>query len=236
MIHPWLFAACIGLLMAFVAFTTYRSGQLLRYWTPSGNLLLSWPDNLMRLALVGLCVVLGVTLGPGPMALGWSTANLGADLAWGALIGLLMTGVLTGAGWVIERRWGAEVASMRLIRCILPIDRREWAGVLLALLPAAALEELLFRSLPLGGLTWLVPPWWLMWPLALFFGLLHWPQGAWGVVGTALAAIILSLLFLATGSIWAVLAAHYVFNVVQVIAARWMGLQPLRTAEPIAEG
>jgi membrane protease YdiL (CAAX protease family) len=236
MTHPWLFAASIGLLMAFVAFTTYRSGQLLRYWTPSGNLLLSWPDNLMRLALVGLCAVLGVTLGPGLLALGWSTANLGADLAWGAAIGLLMTSILTGAGWVIERRWGAEVASTRLIRCILPINRREWAGVLLALLPAAALEELLFRSLPLGGLTWLVQPWWLMWPLALFFGVLHWPQGAWGVVGTTLAAIALSLLFLVTGSIWAVLAAHYVFNVMQVIAARWMGLRPLRAAEPIAEG
>ena len=111
MTTPWLFAASIGLLMAFVAFTTYRSGQLLRDWTPPGNLLLSWPDNLMRLALVGLCVVLGVTLGPGPMALGWSTANLGSDLAWGAVIGLLMTGILTGAGWVVERRWGAEVAS-----------------------------------------------------------------------------------------------------------------------------
>jgi len=102
--------------------------------------------------------------------------------------------------------------------------------VLMALLPAAALEELLFRSLPLGGLTWLVPPWWLMWPLALFFGLLHWPQGAWGVVGTTLAAIVLSLLFLATGSIWAVLAAHYIFNVLQIVAAQWMGLQPLRAA------
>ena len=141
-----------------------------------------------------------------------------------------MTGILTGAGWAVERRWGAEVASTRLIRCILPINRREWVGVLLALLPAAALEELLFRSLPLGGLTWLVPPWWLMWPLALFFGFLHWPQGAWGVVGTTLAAIVLSLLFLATGSIWAVLAAHYVFNVLQIVAAQWMGLSPLRAA------
>jgi hypothetical protein len=33
-----------------------------------------------------------------------------------------------------------------------------------------------------------------------------------------------------------VLAAHYVFNVMQVIAARWMGLQPLRAAEPISAG
>lgn len=230
MTTPWLFAACIGLLMAFVAFTTYRTGQLLRDWTPPGNLLLSWPDNLLRLALVGLCVALGVTLGPGPVALGWSVANLRSDLLWGVAVGLAMTALLTGAGWAIERRWGEEVASTRLIRCILPIDRRERAGVLLALLPAAALEELLFRSLPLAGLTWLVPSWWLMWPLALFFGLLHWPQGAWGVVGTALAAIALSLLFLATGSIWAPLIAHYLFNALQIAAAQWLGLRPLRAA------
>ena len=44
------------------------------------------------------------------------------------------------------------------------------------------------------------------------------------------AAIILSLLFLATGSIWAVLAADYIFNVMQIVAAQWMGLQPLRAA------
>jgi membrane protease YdiL (CAAX protease family) len=141
-----------------------------------------------------------------------------------------MAGLLTGAGWAIERRWGAEVASTRLLCCILPASRREWVGVMLALLPAAALEELLFRSLPLGGLTWLVAPAWLMWPLAVFFGLLHWPQGAWGVLGTTLAAIILSVLFLATGSIWAVLAAHYLFNVTQIIAAQWMGLRPLRAS------
>jgi membrane protease YdiL (CAAX protease family) len=100
--------------------------------------------------------------------------------------------------------------------------------VLLALLPAAAVEELLFRSLPLGGLGWLVPPQWLLWPLALFFGLLHWPQGPWGVLGTALAGIALSLLFLATRSLWVPLAAHYVMNVVQILAAKMIGIKPLR--------
>ena len=98
----------------------------------------------------------------------------------------------------------------------------------LALLPAAMLEELLFRSLPLGGLTWLVAPHWLLWPLAVFFGLLHWPQGGWGVAGTMLAAILLSLLFLATGSIWPPLAAHYVMNLLQVAVAVRAGVRPLR--------
>jgi hypothetical protein len=70
-------------------------------------------------------------------------------------------------------------------------------------------------------------PAWLIWPLALFFGLLHWPQGAWGVVGTTLAAIALSVLFLVTGSLWPPLAAHYVLDVSQVVVAKWMEMKPL---------
>ncbi len=116
-----------------------------------------------------------------------------------------------------------------MLQCILPDGRAEWRGVLLALLPAAALEELLFRSLPLGGLGWLLAPEWLLWPLALCFGLLHWPQGGWGVVGTTLAALALSWLFLATRSIWAPLAAHYVMNLVQLLLAKRLGLEPLRS-------
>jgi membrane protease YdiL (CAAX protease family) len=143
------------------------------------------------------------------------------------------------ASLLVVRRWGSDVYSTRLLQCILPINRREWIGVLLALLPAAALEELLFRSLPLGGMAGLgvelLRPHWLMWPLSLFFGLLHWPQGAWGVVGTALAAVALSLLFLATGSLWVVLSAHYVLNVSQIIAAQLVGLRPLPRTGSVAD-
>ncbi len=228
--NPWLFAASVGLLIAFVAFTTYHSGQLLNRWTPSSNLMLSWPDNLLRLALVGACLAVGHVWGPGQAALGWGSQYLRQDLVWGAVVGFLLSALLTGAGWITERLWGAQFRSSKLVQCILPATRKEWIGVLLALLPAAALEELLFRSLPLGGMAWLLAPWWLMWPLAIFFGLLHWPQGSWGVVGTALTAIALSLLFLATRSVWATLVAHYVFNVFQLAAAQWMGVRPLRAA------
>ena len=227
----WLFAASLGLLIAFVAFATYRSGQLLAAgWLPAENLMLSLPDNLARLVLVALCVALGAFAGPGPQALGWPTTYLGQDLAWGLLAGLGLTVLIAGAGRVIERRWsrGPTDDTHRVVRSILPANAREWAGVIVALLPAAALEELLFRSLPLGGLGWLIAPWWLMWPLALIFGLLHWPQGAWGVFGTALVAIALSGLFLASGSLWVVLAAHYVLNLGQLILARRRGLRPLR--------
>lgn len=217
--------------MAFVAFVTYRSGQLLRAgWRPPGNLLLSWPDNLARLLLIAGCVAVGALWGPGVQALGWRTTYLGQDLARGAVAGLILTLSIAGGGWAIERRWGRSVMDDRVVRSILPADAREWAGVIVALLPAAALEELLFRSLPLGGLNWLISPWLLLWPLALIFGLLHWPQGVWGVFGASLIAIVLSLLFLASGSLWVALATHYVLNLGQLAAARWLGWRPLRGA------
>lgn len=232
MTAPWIFAAGVAALIAFVSTMTVRSGLALRTWTPRSNLLLSLPDNVVRLVLVALCLLLGLTVGPGPEALGWSrtAAQLGQDLALGVALGLLFAASLNLGGRLAVRRWGPEVFSTKLLQCMLPISRREWAGVLLALLVAATLEELLFRSLPLGGLAWLVPPWWLFWPLALLFGLLHWPQGGWGVAGTAIAAVLLSLLFLATGSIWAPLAAHYTMNVFQFVLAKLSGVEPLRHA------
>jgi membrane protease YdiL (CAAX protease family) len=224
----WIFATGVAALIALVSYTTVRSGLALRHWTPPSNLLLSLPDNAARLTLVALCLLLGLTVGPGPVPLGWQTSRLGQDLVLGVLLGLVLAAVLDLGGRLAMRRWGSEVCSTKLLQCMLPINRKEWAGVLLALLPAAALEELLFRSLPLGGLSWLVPPWWLLWPLALLFGLLHWPQGGWGVTGTAITAVLLSLLFLATGSIWVPLAAHYTMNVFQFVLARLSGVEPLR--------
>jgi membrane protease YdiL (CAAX protease family) len=223
-----LFLAGLVALMALVAVSTVRTGRLLRTWTPPFNPLLSLPENAVRLALIAVSIGLGLAFGPGPAALGWQTTHIWRDLALGAAFGAAMAGFFALAGGAAVRWWGPEVYDDRLLRCILPVTRRERPRVALALLPAAALEELLFRSLPLGGLTWLIAPHWLMWPLALFFGLLHWPQGEWGVAGTTLAAIILSLLFLATGSIWPPLAAHYMMNLLQVAVAVRAGMRPLR--------
>lgn len=228
MLSNWLFLIGLIALQTAIAVSTARTGRLLQGWTPSFNLLLSGPENAARVVLIGLCIGLGAAWGPDPDTLGWLTAHLTADLTLGVIIGLITTVALTVLGQGVVRLWGPEAYDNRLLRAILPANAREWPGVLVALLPAAAVEELLFRSLPLGGLSWLVPPAWLMWPLAVGFGLLHWPQGSWGVLGATLAAVIFSLLFLETGSIWAPLAAHYVMNVAQVGAARMLGMTPLR--------
>ena len=223
--HHALFLAWLLVLWVLITISTIRTGQLLRRWTPTFNLLLSWPENVLRLALIGVCVALGALWGPGAKALGWQTAHAAAEAGVGAGVGVLLSAVLLVAGQVALRRWGPGVYADKLLRAIMPRQPREWPGVLLALLPAAALEELLFRSLPLGGLAWLLPAQWLLWPLALGFGLLHWPQGAWGVTGATLAGITFGLLFLLTGSIWAPLAAHYTMNALQIVAAQTLKME-----------
>jgi len=234
-INLWLYFAGLVLLMALVAVGTVRTGQLLRTWTPSYNLMLGLPDNSLRLALMVLCAAWGAWVGPGAEALGWRTPYWLPDTALGAVAGVILAAGLALIGKAVEQRWGEAVSDTKMLRCILPASSGEWPGVLLALLLAAALEELLFRSLPLGGAAAVGGagsplPYFLLWPLALVFGMLHWPQGGWGVAGTTLAAIALALLFLFTGGIWAPLAAHYVMNVTQLLAARWMGIEPLREA------
>ena len=223
-----LFTALVVCMTAALGWLTVQSGRLLRRFTPHTNLLLLLPDNVARLLVIVFCIVIGLALGPGIDALGWSTNRLPVDLALGAALGLLLAPAIVWAGNSVVARWGANVYDNRLLRAIVPVDRREWAGVALALLPAAFVEELVFRSMPLAGLAWLISPWVLIWPLALVFGLLHWTQGEWGVVGTTLLGLVLSVLFLWTRSIWAPLAMHWVLNVVEITLAQRQGLRPLR--------
>ena len=228
MTRPALFALLLLILIAALGAATVQSGRLLRRIKPTQNLLLSAGDNILRLVLIGACIAMGVFLGPGAQALGWSLDHFVRDAALGALVGLLLAPLIQWLSGVAVRVWGEGIYDNRLLRAIVPVDRGEWMGVALALFPAALLEELLFRSLPLAGFAYLVSPWVLMWPLALLFGLLHWPQGPLGVVGSAFMAIALSALFLLTGSIWTAVFAHWVLNLVEVTLAWQQGLRPLR--------
>jgi membrane protease YdiL (CAAX protease family) len=223
-----LFAFLLLVLIAGLSAATIQSGRLLHRIRPPHNILLGPADNLLRLVLIAACLALGVFLGPGAAALGWSLESFARDAALGALVGLLLAPVIQWLSAVAIRVWGNEISDNLLLRAIVPASPGEWLAVALALFPAAWLEELVFRSLPLAGFTYWVSPWFLMWPLALLFGLLHWPQGPLGVVVTAFMALAFSALFLWTGSIWTVVFAHWVLNLVEVTLAWQQGLRPLR--------
>lgn len=204
------------LLLAFLAWGTWRTARLLREFTPDFNILLLPLENVMRLGLIGACFWLGWQSELAFAQLGWQSVNVPRDLLAGFFVGIgcaLMVPPLTH--WAIAR-FGASVYSPIVILNILPRRAREWILVPLALIPAVFLEELLFRSLLLGGFGTLAPPLVLAFVWSLLFGALHSPQGALGIAVAAALGLILSFLFLATHSLLAPFLAHYLINLLQL--------------------
>jgi membrane protease YdiL (CAAX protease family) len=212
----------IGLLalLIFISLATYRTNQLLREWTPEENLLLSPPENLARLALIAVSIGLGFLSGESFRTLGWAPPDPLGDIAIGIGVGVLLPALLYfPTQWVEQHHpeWHSEV----VVHSIRPRSSREWPWVVIALLPVALMEELLFRSLLLGAFAPYVNIIYFVVGVSVFFGLLHIPQGEWGVVGVILVSIILSVLFLWRESLLVVVIAHWVMNVMQLIIDAW---------------
>lgn len=209
-------------LLTFIGFATFRTGQLLKSWQPQENLLLLPLENLARLGMIAVCFGLGVLSGREAAGLGWLPADPWGDIGIGALAGAgLSLALLPPTLWVRRHRphWQSDV----VIRSIMPRSARQWPLVILAFLPVALLEELLFRSLLLGGFAPYVNVLFFAIAVSIFFGLLHLPQGEWGVVGVTLVSLALSFLFLWRGSLLVVVIAHWVANVAQLGQAVWLG-------------
>lgn len=216
-------AGSLGLL-AFLCWATYRSGLLLRTVDIPFNVLTSPPEVLARLALIVVCVGLGLVSGLPPAQLGWASADPALDVALGLAAGVLIQVPLTlVASWAIRAdvltRWRSRLYDPRVVLNILPRNRRQWITVPLAFVAAVVLEELLFRSLLVGGLSTAAPALGLAAGFAVVFGLVHWPQGVLGVLATAVAGFLLAVLFLVRGSLLPPLVAHYAVNILQVVLA-----------------
>lgn len=54
---------------------------------------------------------------------------------------------------------------------------------------------------------------------SVFFGLLHWGQGTWGVFDTTLLGFLLAGIFVWRGNLWCVTAAHSTFNAIVILRA-----------------
>jgi len=218
-INFWLFTLLTLALVAFIGYGTYTTARLLRTWRPDRNLLLLPAENLLRLVLIGVCLILGMLSGLPPSQLGWSFAQVGQQLWWGVVWGAVLAIFFYGSTQWLVRSTGQRFYSSVVIQAITPKDAREFVLVLVAMAPVVLLEELLFRSLLIGGLAPVVPLPLLIVGWSVIFGLLHSPQGVWGMVGAGLGGLLLSLLFVMQGSLLLPLVAHYVTNMVQVIQA-----------------
>ncbi|GAB4560020.1 MAG: hypothetical protein Kow0047_06360 [Anaerolineae bacterium] len=203
-------------LLALVMVGALRSAQILKRWVPDRNLLLLPTEIATKIVLVVACVALGWTSGLGVARLGWHSPRPLADLSLGLAIGVGLAAVLA-----VLTPWADRVSEERLyddaiVRNITPRRPGEWPGVLLALIPAVLSEELLFRSLLLGGLSPPIPVWPLALILSLCFGVVHWPQGLLAVAVTFAVGMAFSGLFVWRQTLLAPVVAHYVANVLQI--------------------
>lgn len=90
-----------------------------------------------------------------------------------------------------------------------------WVVLLAGVLPLVALaEELLFRGVLVGAIAagFGTPAWALVAFSSVLFGLAHGAQGAGGVAVTTVLGALLAVAFLLTGSLLAVVVAHYLVN------------------------
>src|SRR5262249_9919938 len=143
----------------------------------SENLLLAPIENLVKGALVLICIGLALISGLPVAAFGWVSHQPLTDLAAGIVAGIVtqfIAGLITP--WAIAR-FGKGIYSIAVIKNIYPRNRREWLLAPAAMFLAVVLEELLFRSLLLGGFGTFIPPALLIVAGAAIFGVMHTAQG-----------------------------------------------------------
>lgn len=132
-----------------------------------------------------------------------------ADLAGGVAIGGLVMGGIFGVEWAL----GAVA-----VNGVQPPDLR-FAITLIQLAISALGEEILFRSLVLGGLVVMVRKRWLaVAVMAIFFGLAHAGNpdaSALSVLGNALGGLMYGVAFLGSGGIWLPTGLHFAWNFFQ---------------------
>ncbi len=205
-------------MLGFVSFATFRTSEILQTWTPEENILLIPAENVVRLVMIALCIGLGLLSPVVPEALGWIPSDPLGDIGIGVVVGLgISLAMAPPTLWVMRHHpeWYSDV----VLRSIRPRTQREWPLVILALLPVAILEELLFRSLLLGGFSPYVNVIFFAIAASILFGLLHRPQGEWGVVAVTVVALVLSALFMWRGSLLVIVVAHWVANIAQLLQA-----------------
>jgi membrane protease YdiL (CAAX protease family) len=230
----WIFVVLTLLFTGFVGYNTYVTARLLRRWRPDGalrplrdrNLLLMPAENLLRLALVAFCIGLGLLSGLEPRQLGWVWPAGPEPYLWGAGWGLVLAGFFYVSTQWIVRRTGQRYYSSIIVQAIAPGNRVELALVCISMIGVVTLEELLFRSLLLGGLQPILPTPVLLIGWSAVFGVLHSPQGVWGMAGATLAGAVLGWLFLSLDGLAAPLVAHYTTNLIQVTQAMQRARNP----------
>lgn len=168
---------------------------------------------LMLLALGAVVGLTGVTAAalhlPGELGV---ARAVGVGVALGVALGglnLAMQGVLDAVGVAYDD-------SLREL--LTPATPAEWAVLLVVVLPVVAgFEELLFRGVLVGALSvgFAVSPWLLAVVSSVAFAAGHGLQGPGGLLAAGVLGLVLAAAFILTGSLVAVVVAHYVVNAIE---------------------
>ncbi|WP_336362742.1 CPBP family intramembrane glutamic endopeptidase [Halalkalicoccus salilacus] len=157
--------------------------------------------------------------------------GIGADVtdlgAVGIGVGLGAVLYLTSeTGGVAAQRLGFEYDE-RLRGLLAPDSAGEWAVLLGLVLPIIAFfEEFLFRAALIGAVSagYGVSPWLLAVASSALFALGHGAQGRTGIVVTGALGLVLAGAFVLTGSLLAVIVAHYVVNALEFVVHEGLGV------------
>ncbi|MFC7006427.1 CPBP family intramembrane glutamic endopeptidase [Halalkalicoccus salilacus] len=157
--------------------------------------------------------------------------GIGADVTdLGAVgIGVGLGAVLylaSETGGVAAQRLGFEYDE-RLRGLLAPDSAGEWAVLLGLVLPIIAFfEEFLFRAALIGAVSagYGVSPWLLAVASSALFALGHGAQGRTGIVVTGALGLVLAGAFVLTGSLLAVIVAHYVVNALEFVVHEGLGV------------
>ncbi|MEM7133753.1 MAG: type II CAAX endopeptidase family protein [Chloroflexota bacterium] len=222
MLRYWLFVVLTLLVTGVVGYATFATSRLLRSWKPTQNPLLLLSENGIRLVLLLAFILFGFLSSLPQVKLGWVWDDLlyesAVGITWGVAIALFFFGATK---WLVQQGVGGRIYSTVIIEAILPRSFKEALLVAVAMIPAVVSEELLFRSLLLGGFSPLAPPLLLLVVSSIVFGLLHSSQGIWGMVGASVGGFLFGILFLWRGTIVTPVIAHYVANMLQICIAVW---------------
>ena len=179
-------------------------------------------------------VVLGAgTLVVGARGLGLEGMGFGA-FAPAAAVGWALALTAGGVALVWAFRQAALLLGLGespLLRALMPRTPRERGVFVVLALAAGVAEETAYRGYALTALGAIIGPLWAAVATSIVFGVLHAYQGVLGVLRTASLGGLLAWGFLATGSLWPVVGAHALLDLVLglLLADRMM-------VPPAAEG
>lgn len=209
-------------MISFLYWSAYQSEKWMRTVEIKGNLLLNVPEFIFKLVLFGLCLglIASLEVSNPQKYIGWPSDSPGLDVLIGAILGLVTQFVVSITSTLAIRIFGKSIYSPEIMKSVVPKNQREWILIIVPLLLAVAIEELLFRSMLIGGFSLVVNPWVMAVASSIIFGIMHSPQGLLGIVMTALVGFVFATAFILTTSLIVVISAHFIINFMQILRAK----------------